>query len=113
MRHHKAHRKLGRERGQRRALLRALAVSLIAKGKIETTLPKAKELRPVVERLVTISKGGSLSERRRVSASVGESAGKKLIEIALKYRERRGGYVRIVRRGVRADGGMRAIIEFV
>jgi len=102
MRHHKAHRTLGREKGQRTALLRGLARSLVLTEGILTTTAKAKELRPLVERLVTSSKRGTLVSRRSASQILGgaSDAVKKLHEtIAPRYAKRSGGYTRIVRLG--------------
>lgn len=115
MRHLKKGRKFGRETGQRRALLRALAVSLISHGKIRTTEPKAKELRPYVERMVTYAKIGSVGKRRLALAEIGETAVKKLFEVyGEKYKNREGGYVRIVKMPSRIrDAAPQAVIEFV
>lgn len=116
MRHAKKKFTLGREASQRRALMRNLADSLMLHGSIETTLAKAKALRTVVEPLVTAAKNGSLSNRRNVLRVLySDRAVKKLFdEIAPRYRERRGGYTRIVKTGVRVeDKGQKAIIEFV
>lgn len=102
MRHHKAHRKLGREKRVRVALLRGLARSLVLHESITTTIAKAKELRPYVEKLITASKDNSLASRRRVSATLGGSsdAVRKLHEtIAPRYASRAGGYTRITRLG--------------
>ena len=113
MRHHKAHRKFHRVKRQRTALLRSLARSLVLKGGITTTVAKAKELRPFVEKLVSASKKDSLESRRTIVAEIG-NATKKLYEIRDRYTKRAGGYTRIVRLG---RVGKRAIesarIEFV
>ncbi len=113
MRHHRAHRKLHREKGQRVALLKSLARSLVLKGGITTTVAKAKELRPYVERLVSASKTDSLSARRELIAQIG-NATPKLYELRERFTKRAGGYTRIVRLG---RVGKRAIesarIEFV
>ncbi len=117
MNHHNRNRKFGREAGQRRALLRSLATSLILRGNITTTTAKAKELRPIVERLVTKSKKDTLAARRNVIAFLGnaEKPGKKLFtDIAPRYKTRAGGYLRIVKLAPRkGDGSPRARIEFV
>lgn len=115
MRHHKANRKFGREKGQRDALMKSLARSLILKGKIQTTEARAKELRPFVEKLITRGKGKTLAARRTMSARLGDDAAKKLIEnIAPGYKERAGGYIRIVKLPRRAnDASKMAHIEFV
>lgn len=116
MRHQNANRKLGRETKQRGALLKSLANSLILNGKITTTEPKAKELRPHTEKLVTTAKSGTVAARRLISSRIGDpKAVKKLVEeIAPKYKERAGGYTRVVKLGHRAgDGTSMATIEFV
>ena len=102
MRHYKQGRSLGRERKVRTALLRGLARDLVLQGSITTTLAKAKEIRPFVERLVTASKKNTLSSRRIVSAALGnaEDATSKLhADIAPKYADRPGGYTRIIKLG--------------
>ena len=116
MRHKRAHRKFGRVANVRSALIKGLARSLILEEGITTTVAKAKELRPYVERLVTASKANTLASKRRVVSELGDlDAMKKLHEeIAKRYASRNGGYVRIVRLG---RVGKRAIesarIEFV
>lgn len=113
MRHHRSKRKLHRVKRQRDALLRSLARSLVLEGGITTTIAKAKELRPFVERLVTSSKKGSIAAKRAISAEIG-NATPKLFEMSEKFSKRHGGYTRIVRLG---RVGKRAIesarIEFV
>ena len=101
MRHHKAHRTLGRVRGQRVLLLRGLARSLVLAEGITTTIAKAKELRPFVERLVTTSKKNTLASQRLVTQRIGSiEASRKLHDtIAPRYASRQGGYTRIVRLG--------------
>lgn len=102
MRHHKAHKKLGRDKGGRTALLRSLARSLITRGAIVTTVTRAKELRPFIEKLVTTSKGGTLASQRAVSSALGQApaAAKKLREeYAERFAKRSGGYTRIVKLG--------------
>ena len=115
MRHHNANRKFGRKRNQRKALLRSLAYSLTLKGKIKTTEPKAKELRPYIEKLVTIGKKQTLASRRLLESRVGVRAAKKISsELSKTYKERSGGYTRIIKMTPRlADGSPMAIIEFV
>ncbi len=117
MQHHKRNRKLGREKGQRMALLRSLARSLVLKDGITTTVAKAKELRPFIERLITTSKQNSLASRRIVTTRMGGSTeiAKKLHEIsAERFAKRAGGYTRIVRLGrVGKRVGEAARIEFV
>ena len=118
MRHHNSKRKLGREKTQRNALVNSLAFNLIVRGKIKTTLPKAKELRPFVEKLVTRAKRGDLATRRSIISKLGGHHSrevKKLFEvIAPKYKDTKGGYTRVLKLGTRkADGAPMAIIEFV
>ena len=116
MRHHNTNRKFGLERGQRKALLRSLVRSLVLHGKIQTTSEKAKELRPIVEKLVTRAKSASIPARRLLQSKTGSAyvADKLIVDIAPKYKSRSGGYTRIVKLGTtRNDGSARAIIEFV
>jgi large subunit ribosomal protein L17 len=117
MRHGNHNRKLGREKGQRVALLRSLARSLVLHEGITTTVAKAKELRPFVEQLVTMSKKNTVASRRTIASRLGSSPEtmKKLHEtIAVRFAKRAGGYTRVVRLG---RVGKRAIesarIEFV
>lgn len=115
MRHHNANRKFGRKRNQRKALLKGLAVGLISSMKIETSEPKAKELRPFIERLVTNARKGTLASYRLVIAAVGPAAGKKMFTvIAPQYKTRNGGYTRITKLVQRkGDASARAYIEFI
>ncbi|MFA6459446.1 MAG: 50S ribosomal protein L17 [Candidatus Paceibacterota bacterium] len=116
MRHHNNVRKFGREKTQRHALLRSLARNLIRDSRIQTTLPKAKELRPFVEKLVTKAKSNTIATRRLLSARLhGAPEVKKLVdEIGPKYATRKGGYTRIIRMPTRElDGSAMALIEFV
>jgi large subunit ribosomal protein L17 len=117
MRHHNANRKFGLGKVQRRALINSLARNLIVREKIKTTLPKAKELRPFVEKLVTRAKAGDMATRRLITAKLSSSARemKKLFEvIAPKYKDKKGGYTRVLKLGTRkSDGSPMAIIEFV
>ena len=104
MRHHNTNRKFGRETGQRNALLRSLALSLVVRGKIKTTEAKAKEIRPQVERMITLAKRGDLTARRAVISALPDEplvVGKLFDEIALKYADRTSGYTRIVKVGFR------------
>jgi large subunit ribosomal protein L17 len=116
MQHGTKTRTLGRPRRQRTALLRGLAVSLIRDGQITTTTAKAKELRPFAERLVTYGKEGTVAARRRAASALGEprpeTITKLFDEIAPKYKERSGGYTRIIKVG-RTDGRDQAVIEYV
>ncbi|MCP1335209.1 50S ribosomal protein L17 [Futiania mangrovi] len=116
MRHGIAHRKLNRTSTHRQAMFANMAASLITHEQIKTTLPKAKELRPIVERLVTLGKRGNLHARRlAVSRLRDDAAVKKLFDVlATRYAERPGGYVRVLKAGIRAgDAAPMAIIEFV
>ncbi len=116
MRHGVAHRKLGRTSSHRIAMLKNMAAALIKHEQIKTTLPKAKELRPYVEKLVTLAKSGGLSNRRLALARLGDDTQLvKLFDVlAARYAERQGGYVRIVKAGFRrSDATQMAIVEFV
>lgn len=116
MRHKIAGRKLQRKSGHRAALLRNLAASLIKHEQILTTTPKAKELRPYIEKLITLAKHGGLSNRRLAhSRLMDETQEKKLFEVlAERYKGRDGGYTRVIKAGIRAsDAAPIAIIELV
>jgi large subunit ribosomal protein L17 len=117
MQNHNKNRKFGRETKVRRALMRSLAHNLILEEKMITTEAKAKSLRPYVERMVTQAKSDTVANRRLISARLGndKSATTKLFgEISPRYKERKGGYLRIVRVGQRAgDGAVKAFIGFV
>ena len=115
MRHGFAGRRFNRSASHRKAMLANLAASLIKHEQIVTTLPKAKDLRPVVERLVTLGKKQSLASRRLLEAQVGPRAAKKIAtDLAKTYETRAGGYTRIVKAGIRAsDAAPIAIIELV
>lgn len=117
MRHGNNNRTLGRPTRQKTALMRGLAVSLIIEGKIKTTVAKAKELRPFAERLVTYGKDGTIAARRRAASALGEPKDeviKKLFsELAPKFKERDGGYTRIVKMGRTPAGRDEAVIEYV
>ena len=116
MRHGISGRKLQRKTGHRHALLRNLAAALVKHEQIMTTAPKAKELRPYVEKLVTLAKRGGLSNRRLAMSRLGdETQLKKLFDVlAERYSDREGGYTRIIKAGIRAsDASPMAIIEFV
>lgn len=109
-------RKFGRERDQRRALLKGLATSLVMEERIETTLPKAKELVRYIEKLITKAKKGDLANRRAVIAGLStQLAAAKLVDhIAPQLRGRTSGHVRVERTRLRVgDGAQMAIIEFV
>lgn len=117
MRHHNNVRKFGRDNGQRKALLKGLMLSLIKHGKIETTEAKAKELRPLIEKMITKANLGTLSSRRIVISrlyNLTAEANKLINEIAPKYKERQGGYTRITKLPRRSgDASKMAIIEFI
>lgn len=106
---------LGRERNQRNALLKTLAVSLIRDEKIKTTETKAKVLKPIVERLITKAKTGTVAARRAITTQVGPTQTKKLVDIiAPKFKDRNGGYLRITKLATRKeDSAKMAQIEFV
>lgn len=116
MRHKISGRKLQRSTGHRTALLRNMAAALIKHEQIQTTLPKAKELRPYVEKLITLAKRGGLSNRRLAHARLlDETQEKKLFEVlAERYAGRDGGYTRIIKAGYRgSDAAPMGIIELV
>ncbi|KFG89066.1 50S ribosomal protein L17 [Sphingobium herbicidovorans NBRC 16415] len=116
MRHKIGHRKLQRSTGHRNSLLRNLAASLIKHEQIQTTTPKAKELRPYVEKLITLAKKGGLSNRRLAHARLQDDTQlTKLFEVlAERYKDRNGGYTRVIKAGFRAsDAAPIAIIELV
>lgn len=116
MRHKHGYRKLGRNSAQRKALLRGLATSLVIHERITTTLPKAKELRTVVEKIVTLGKKGELHHRRMAAGYIydKDAVGKIFGDLADRFKGRQGGYTRILKRGVRfGDGAQLATIEFV
>ncbi len=115
MRHHNANRKFGLPADQRKALLRSLAQSLVVREKIQTTAAKAKELRPFVEKLITRSKNGTVANRRFLINQLGEQGAKKLIDtVGPKFKERPGGYTRIIKLPRRvSDGSAMARIELV
>lgn len=116
MRHGLSGRKLNRTRSHRRALFANLAAALIKHEQIKTTLPKAKDLRPVVEKLITLGKRGSLHARRQALAVLrDEAVTRKLFgPIAERYKTRPGGYTRVLKAGFRfGDAAAMAIIELV
>ena len=116
MRHKIAGRKLQRKSGHRTALLRNMAAALIKHEQIQTTTAKAKELRPYVEKLITLAKHGGLSNRRLAHARILDEAQEmKLFEVlAERYKGREGGYTRVIKAGFRAsDAAPIAIIELV
>ena len=116
MRHGKVHRKLGKKPQHRRAMFANMAAALIKHEQIITTLPKAKDLRPIVEKLVTLGKRGDLHARRQAIAEIRDVAMvKKLFDVlGPRYKDRHGGYLRIMKAGFRyGDNAPVAVIEFV
>ena len=116
MRHGVAHRKLGRTSAHRTAMFANMAASLIKHEQITTTLPKAKDLRPVVEKLVTLAKRGGLHARRQAISQVRdiEQVGKLFETLGPRYAARQGGYIRVLKAGYRyGDNARMAVIEFV
>ena len=116
MRHGIAHRKLGRTTSHRTAMFANMAASLIKHEQITTTLPKAKELRPFVEKLVTLAKRGDLHARRIAISRVRDvDQVRKLFDtIGPRYKTREGGYIRVLKAGFRfGDNAPVAVIEFV
>lgn len=116
MRHKISGRKLQRKTGHRNAMFRNMAAALIKHEQIMTTLPKAKEMRPYIEKLITLAKRGGLSNRRlAMSRLQDETQLKKLFDVlAERYSDREGGYNRIIKAGYRgSDAAQMAVIEFV
>lgn len=116
MRHGMGHRKLRRNPGHRKALLRNLMNALVRSERVETTIAKAKELRPLADRLITLGKRDTLHARRRAFSILSDKSNtdKLFSGLALRFAERPGGYTRIVRTGYRSgDGSEMAIIEYL
>jgi large subunit ribosomal protein L17 len=116
MRHRKAGFKLGRNPSHRRALLRNLTTSVLMEDRVETTVTKAKAVRPLVEKMITLGKKGDLHSRRQALAFMmtRESVTRLFDTVAPRYGDRTGGYLRIVRTGFRkGDGGETAFIELL
>jgi large subunit ribosomal protein L17 len=116
MRHGKAGRKLNRTASHRKAMFANMAASLITHEQIVTTLPKAKEIRPIVEKLVTLGKRGDLHARRQAISQIKDAAvvSKLFDAIATRYATRNGGYLRIMKAGFRqGDNAALAVVEFV
>ena len=116
MRHRLSGRKLNRTSSHRKAMFANMAVALVKHEQIKTTLPKAKELRPVVEKLVTLGKRGDLHARRLLIAKTRDAgtAAKLIDTLAPRYEDRAGGYLRVLKAGFRCgDNAPMAIIEFV
>ena len=116
MRHGKVHRKLNRTAEHRKAMFANMASSLITHEQIVTTLPKAKDLRPIVEKLITLGKRGDLHARRQAIAQIRDEGqvAKLFAVLGPRYKERQGGYIRILKAGFRyGDNAPMAVIEFV
>jgi large subunit ribosomal protein L17 len=116
MRHGKVYRKFNRTAEHRRAMFANMCAALIKHEQIMTTLPKAKDLRPIVEKLVTLGKRGGLTARRQAIAEIRDAAMvKKLFDVlAPRYKERNGGYTRVLKAGFRhGDNAPVGVIEFV
>ena len=116
MRHKLKGRKLNRTSAHRKAMFKNLAASLIKYEQIVTTVPKAKDLRPIVEKLITIAKKGSLHARRQLISKLPRDANinKLFNELPERYKNRAGGYVRILKKGMRfGDAAPMAVIELV
>ena len=116
MRHGNSNRKLNRTASHRKAMFANMSAALIKHEQIVTTLPKAKELRPIVEKLVTLGKRGDLHARRQAVAQMRDEAQvKKLFDtLGPRYKDRQGGYIRILKAGYRyGDNAPVAVIEFV
>ncbi|MGH8042348.1 MAG: 50S ribosomal protein L17 [Rudaea sp.] len=116
MRHMKSGRKLNRTSSHRQAMFKNMAASLIKHELIRTTLPKAKELRRVAEPLITLAKTDSVANRRLAFARLRDkvAVGKLFVELGPRYRERKGGYLRILKCGVRVgDSAPMAFVELV
>jgi len=116
MRHRRTGRKLGRTSAHRKAMLRNMVTSLLEHGRIHTTTPKAKELRPLAERLITLGKRGDLHARRRALRVVRDPrvVHRLFKEIAPRYQGRTGGYVRVVHMGRRkGDGAWLSMVELI
>ena len=116
MRHRKSGRGFSRTSSHRQAMFENMAASLLKHEQIRTTLPKAKDLRPIVERLITLGKRGGLHARRQAIATLGDRAiaDKLLTTLAERYGKRSGGYIRIIKAGFRyGDDAPMAIIELV
>jgi len=116
MRHGYGHRKLNRTAEHRKAMFANMACSLIEHEQIKTTLPKAKELKPYIDKLITLAKRGDLHARRMAASQIQQDAAvKKLFDVlGARYQERQGGYARVLRAGFRyGDMAPMAIIELV
>jgi large subunit ribosomal protein L17 len=116
MRHRKAGNKLGRNPSHRRALLRNLVTSVLIEDRVETTLAKAKAVRPLVEKMITLGKRGDVHSRRQAAAFLmtPECVTRLFVTVAPRYGDRQGGYLRIIHTGFRkGDGGEKAVLELL
>lgn len=115
MNHHKANRKFGRERKVRNGLMKSLALALVLEGKIKTTDAKARELRPMVEKLITTGRLGTVASRRNLVSQIGSIGADKIAkDISPKYADRKGGYTRITKLPARmSDGSLMEIVELI
>jgi large subunit ribosomal protein L17 len=116
MRHRNAGFKLGRNTSHRRALLRNLTTSVIIEDRVETTVTKAKAVRPLVEKMITLGKNGDLASRRQALSFLmtSQSVDRLFETVAPRYKDRQGGYLRIVRTGFqKGDGAEKAFIELL
>jgi large subunit ribosomal protein L17 len=116
MRHGHGYRKLGRVSSHRRSMLRNMATSLLVHERIETTVPKAKELRSIVDKMITLGKRGDLHARRQAASYLfsDEAVKKVFSDLASRFKDRPGGYTRILKKGYRfGDGADMAFLELV
>ena len=116
LRHKISGRQVGRASGPRRAMFRIMVTDLLRHGQIKTTVAKAKAIRPLTEKMVSLGKGGTLHDRRQAAAFITDKSVVKAVfdEIAPRFEERNGGYTRITRLGVRAgDAAEMALIELI
>lgn len=115
MNHHKANRKFGRERKVRNGLMKSLALALVLEGKIKTTDAKARELRPMVEKMITTGRLGTVASRRNLVSQIGAMGADKITkDISPRYADRKGGYTRITKLPARvSDGSLMAIVELI
>ena len=116
LRHKISGRQCGRASGPRRAMFRIMVTDLLRHGQIKTTVAKAKAIRPLTEKMVSLGKGGTLHDRRQAAAFITDKSVVKAVfdEIAPRFEERNGGYTRITRLGVRAgDAAEMALIELI
>lgn len=115
MNHHKATRKFGRVKKVRDGLMKSLMLALVMEGKIKTTDAKARELRPMVEKLITTGRLGTVAARRNLVSQIGAMGATKIVkDVSPKYLDRKGGYTRITKLPARvSDGSLMAIVELV